>query len=141
MVELSEARGPCAASTVATIVYDGDCGFCTWSATLLRRLVPALPRLVDGTNGDLSGLELDRDDTQRSAWLIVRDRDGLHHFSGADVLGEVLRRQPTPAHRVVGHLLGVPVVAAVAQEAYHLIARNRHRLPGGTTSCELPRAA
>jgi predicted DCC family thiol-disulfide oxidoreductase YuxK len=42
--------------------------------------------------------------------------------------------------RPLGWLLTIWPVSSIAGAAYLLVARNRHRLPGGTAACVLPRA-
>ena len=44
------------------------------------------------------------------------------------------------AWRPLGRLLGLAPVRAAAWPVYRWIARNRHRLPGGTAACSLPQA-
>lgn len=119
-------------------MFDGDCAFCQRVLRLAERTVPSLPPVVDGMRGDLQPLGLDRDDATRSVWLVMRDGDRVVHFEGADAVGEVLRRQPSAAHRFAGHLLGIPPIATAAQAGYRVIAANRHRLPGGAAACDVP---
>ena len=38
---------------------------------------------------------------------------------------------------LVGHILLWPVISGIAFVAYGLVAKNRHRLPGGTPACSL----
>ncbi|TBL38587.1 DUF393 domain-containing protein, partial [Verrucosispora sp. SN26_14.1] len=40
--------------------------------------------------------------------------------------------------RIAGAGLRFPPVRAVAWPAYRWVARNRHRMPGGTAACSLP---
>lgn len=42
--------------------------------------------------------------------------------------------------RPIGQILGVSPLLWLADPLYRLIARNRHRLPGGTATCSLPQA-
>jgi predicted DCC family thiol-disulfide oxidoreductase YuxK len=42
--------------------------------------------------------------------------------------------------RPLGRALDLPPVRAAAWPVYRLVARNRHRLPGGTPACSLPQA-
>jgi predicted DCC family thiol-disulfide oxidoreductase YuxK len=39
--------------------------------------------------------------------------------------------------RIAGRVLLLPGVSWIAARAYRSIARNRHRLPGGTPACQL----
>jgi predicted DCC family thiol-disulfide oxidoreductase YuxK len=38
---------------------------------------------------------------------------------------------------LVGHILLWPVISGIAFMVYALVAKNRHRLPGGTPACSL----
>lgn len=105
--------------------------------SLAERTIPAFPPAVDGRRADLHSLALDRDDAERSAWLVMPTPDGVRHYEGADALGELLRHQPSPGHRFAGHLLSLAPIAVAAQASYRVIARNRHRLPGGTAACAI----
>jgi predicted DCC family thiol-disulfide oxidoreductase YuxK len=40
--------------------------------------------------------------------------------------------------RLIGRLVLVPGVIRVARVAYRWIARNRHRMPGGSAACAVP---
>jgi predicted DCC family thiol-disulfide oxidoreductase YuxK len=44
-------------------------------------------------------------------------------------------RHGNPALRPLGSILDAAPLAPIASAGYDLVARNRHRLPGGTPSC------
>ena len=46
---------------------------------------------------------------------------------------------PARRHAIAGHLLATPPFSVVAALGYNVIAKYRHRLPGGTPACALPR--
>lgn len=119
---------------VPLMLYDGDCGFCTRSALASRgpwfrarvavRPFQRVDLVVHNLTVDKCG-----------ETLHVVDNDGGIHV-GSDAVAVVLResRLPWPA---VGAFLRLPGVRWVAQRAYAVVARNRHKLPGGTAACEL----
>ena len=39
--------------------------------------------------------------------------------------------------RVAGYLLRIPGINHLAKRVYYWIAKNRHRLPGGTPECSM----
>lgn len=41
--------------------------------------------------------------------------------------------------RLVGRVLLLPPIRFLARRLYRVVARHRHRLPGGSSACELPR--
>lgn len=115
------------------LVYDGDCGFCQATLDRMRASSLVLPPVVDGRRGDIASLGLSAEDVNRASWVITPQ--GRHE--GADGFSVFLRRQPRPGWRLAGHLLALPGVRQLARIGYRLIARSRHRLPGGTAQCAI----
>ena len=121
-------------SAGAKFVYDADCGFCTRFATWVARHVDGRVDVVAGQRlADPAAVGLSLDDIRASSWFITPDGVRLGHDAG--VAAALVAAGG--AWRVVGRLLRNPLVAAVARPAYALIARNRHRMPGGSPSCRL----
>lgn len=119
------------------LVYDGDCGFCTRSARWVARRLPAgSPATVAPWQSlDLRSLGLTPVDVASAAWWI--DADGgkrRGHLAMAAALGRIGGRWA-----VVGRLLATPPVSWLARPVYALVARYRHRMPGSTDACRLPR--
>jgi predicted DCC family thiol-disulfide oxidoreductase YuxK len=106
------------------VLYDEDCGFCRWSADLLRRwdrrgLVQFAPLASDEATGLLAGLDRE---TRFASWHVVTG-DGSVYSAGAAV-PELLLRLP-----------GGSAPAALARRmpratdrAYRIVAANRDRL-------------
>ena len=116
-------------------MFDGDCAFCTtWVGRLERRL-PEFPEAQPWQWLDLDELGLTRHDVTHYAWYLADGRRLRGHaaFSG------LLRAQRSVGWRFLGHLLVTPPFSWVAAVGYSFIARFRHRLPGGTPACALPR--
>jgi predicted DCC family thiol-disulfide oxidoreductase YuxK len=123
--------------TDALLVFDGDCAFCT---TWVRRLERVLQRFPDAQPWqwlDLGELDLSQDDVTRYVWLIVGER----RFRGHAAFAALLRMQDRWSIRFVGRLLVAAPFSWAAALGYSLIARFRHRLPGGTAACAMPRAS
>ena len=118
------------------LIYDGDCGFCTtvvrWVEARLRTPVAIVPWQQVADLGELGLTE--RDVTTAVWWVDVYGR----RFRGHEGMARALRlaRWPLP---LAGVLLTVPPVTWLGRAGYWLIARNRHRLPGATAACALPR--
>ncbi len=115
------------------VLFDGDCGFCTRAVGFMTgRTVRA----------DVSAEPLQRVDLPSLGLAVDKCLETLHVvdesavFTGSDAIARILRagRPPWP---LVGRLLTLPGVRQVAGAAYDLLARNRHRLPGGSTTCGL----
>lgn len=123
------------------LVYDGDCGFCSWILDRGREVLPVLPEIRDGRRAAIDDLYLESTDVDDACW-VVREEDGiLRQYRGADAVFEVLRRQPAFGWRFIGNLAAVPGIATSTRVAYEVVKRNRERLPGATEACALPTAA
>ncbi len=118
------------------LIFDGDCGFCTWTARWARRRLPRTAAVRPWQRvPDLSIYGLTSADTAATAYWI--DADGRAH-AGALAVAETFRAIGG-VWSVVGILIRLPVIRAVAEDAYGVVARNRHRLPGSTPACRLDR--
>jgi predicted DCC family thiol-disulfide oxidoreductase YuxK len=117
----------------ATLVYDGDCAFCTSSVRWVPRLRLRVDEIVAWQFADLASFGLTEKECDESAWLVVGDR----RWSGATAAGRLLLRSPW-YWRPFGVLLLTPPFSWIAKAAYRWIARNRDRMPGGTAACALP---
>ena len=118
----------------ATLVYDGDCAFCTRSVAAIARLRLAEPRVVAFQHADLPALGLTTAQCEHELqWVAPGGRaDG-----GAQAVARLLLASGPP-WTLVGAVLRVPPFRWVAAGLYRLVADNRHRLPGGTPACALP---
>jgi predicted DCC family thiol-disulfide oxidoreductase YuxK len=120
----------------STFVYDGDCEFCTVCAEFIDRRIPTTARVVPWQFADLDALGLTVAQCEEAVqWVGVNGA----RAAGPDAIAQLLGRSG-PGWRGVAAVLRLPVVRVVAWPAYRLVARNRHRLPGGTAACSLPRA-
>ena len=115
------------------LVFDGDCGFCTTSANWLAHggRVDTVPwQFLDLAAVGLTGAQV-----SSSVWWLVDDRP-VEHSSRA--IGRALLLRGTP-WSWAGRLLLVPAMRPLADAVYRVVARYRHRLPGGTPACRMPR--
>jgi predicted DCC family thiol-disulfide oxidoreductase YuxK len=112
------------------LVFDGDCAFCTSCARLLKRIGPEA-EIVAWQVADLDELGITAAQAAEAVRWVGADgtvRSGHEAFAAA--LGTA-----GPVWRTFGRTLGLPGVSPLAAASYRLVARNRHRLPGGTPSC------
>jgi predicted DCC family thiol-disulfide oxidoreductase YuxK len=118
------------------LVFDGDCAFCTSCARLLERIGPEAA-IVAWQVADLDELGI----TEAQAAEAVRwvEADGTVR-SGHEALAAALSEAGLP-WRIVGRAILLPGVSRLAAAGYRLVARNRHRLPGGTPACATERRA
>jgi predicted DCC family thiol-disulfide oxidoreductase YuxK len=121
-------------------LYDGDCGFCTRCAQFLRRHVRTPVRIAAWQGVDLAPLGV----TAAECAQAVQYVSARHVSAGPVAIADLLRTavgRTGPVWRLLGWVLARRVVAALAWPVYRWVARHRHRFPGGTVACELPRPA
>lgn len=118
------------------LVYDGDCAFCSSSVRFIERRIRRHPRLEPWQRLDLASLGLTREQCEEAVqWIGADGRTA----SGHEAIGRLLV-QAGGAWGWGGRFILAPGVRSVARVVYSWVARNRHRLPGGTPECGLPSA-
>ena len=122
-----------------TLVFDGDCAFCSSSVRWATRWCRPAVRFVPWQSIDLAAHGLTEEAVTTSVqWL--RPRTSAKPIpSGAAAVARTLLRSRWP-FRPLGVLLLVPPFSWLGAGAYRLIANNRYRLPGGTPACAVPKA-
>ncbi|MFG2094195.1 thiol-disulfide oxidoreductase DCC family protein [Streptomyces sp. NPDC048612] len=118
------------------LVYDGDCAFCTSSVRFAQRWLRPRCAATPWQFADLAELGVSRRRAEHEV-LWVTPAGAVH--GGAQAVAKLLLSAPC-GWPVVGALLTLPPVRWIAHGVYRLIARNRHRMPGGTAACALPSA-
>ena len=119
----------------ALLVYDGDCAFCTTWVERLKNVLAVFPEAQPWQWLDLNEVGLTNGDVTTAAWFL----SGKQRHRGHAAFATLLRMQPAFGWRFFGNLLLTPPFSWAARVGYFLIARYRHRLPGGTPACALPR--
>lgn len=122
-------------SKAPLLIFDGDCAFCTSAVNRLKALLPVFPEMSPWQWLELDGYGLTRDDVTNYAWVVTSGHQYAGHLAGS----ALLRMQPSFGWRFLGHLIATPPVSWVAALVYRWVANNRHRLPGGTPACAMPR--
>ncbi|MEU7102379.1 DUF393 domain-containing protein [Streptomyces longwoodensis] len=122
--------------TQPVLVFDGDCGFCTTSVGLVRRLLRPRCEVVAWQHADLASLGVTAGRARYEAlWVTPTGRV----YGGAQAVAKILL-SARGAWPVLGALLTLPPVRWAAHGVYRLVAENRGRLPGGTPACAVPAA-
>lgn len=122
------------------LIFDGDCAFCTssasWLAQLLRRKDGPNAELVAWQFLDLAVLGTSRQRAQQEALWVATDGT---ISGGAEAFGAWLRFRGG-LYGLAGYAMSLPGIRQLAAAVYRLIAKNRHRMPGGSPACALPPA-
>ncbi len=122
---------------MAVFLYDGDCGFCSSCARFLLRYVATPAAIVAWQRADLSALGVTREQCMAAVQWI----DDGRIEAGPAAIAALLRTATGrlgPLWRAAGRILGVRLAVVAAWPVYRLVARYRHRLPGGTAACAIP---
>lgn len=120
-----------------TLLYDGECGFCS---TCVRWLIArqsdrstlCFMSSSDVTNEGLGELSLTRRDVDRYLWWI----GPTGNDRGATAIARALLGTGG-VWRWWGTLLLTPPISFLAPWAYRMVARYRYRLPGATPNCRV----
>lgn len=117
-----------------TFLFDGDCAFCTMCARFVERWVPTPAKVIPWQFADLAETGVSR---QAAIDAVQWVAPGEPVQAGPAAIAALLRSS-NAFWRPFGWLLGLKPVKALAWPVYRWVARNRHRLPGGTAACALP---
>ena len=125
------------AATEATplLIFDGDCAFCTRCVRFIERRIRRHPRIQSWQRSDLAELGLTQEQCETAVQLIEGNRLTSAHVAVARVL--IYGRR---GWAVLGYLLLAPGIKQIAGVVYRWVAKNRDRMPGGTTECALPQS-
>lgn len=108
-----------------TIVFDGDCGFCTRSALRLERMGRGRLAVVPWQWADLPALGL----TAAQCAQAVQFVGPGGRAGGAPAIAAALRCCPQP-WAALGAVVDARALRPLAARVYRFVADNRHRLPG-----------
>lgn len=134
----ARSLGDVAAPTLPLLVFDGDCAFCSSSVRFAQRWIRRMPPVVPYQQADLAVLGLTAAECETAVQYVARD----HRVYAAEDGVSALLLAAGKGWWLLGALMRVPGIHWLSGVAYRWVARNRHRLPGGTTACavRLPEA-
>ena len=115
--------------TRPTFVFDGDCAFCSSCARFIERRIRPAVDVVAWQFADLDALGVTEDEVSGAVYFVGPGRTSAGPAAIADML-----RTAGPVWRVSGAILAVRPITTLAWPVYRWIARNRHRMPGGTAA-------
>lgn len=120
---------------VPVLLFDGDCAFCTSSVRWAQRAIRHMPRAEPYQFADLAALGLSAEECAAAVQYVALDG----HVHAAHDAVSALLLGAGGGWWVLGALMRVPGVHWLSGVIYRTVACNRHRLPGGTAACALPR--
>jgi len=105
--------------TRSTLIYDGNCFFCTkcaeWFSTRSEGEIRASQSFTDE---ELASLSLSRNDVDAQVWWV----EGPERFGGADGVGRALL---TSKYSLVGRVLLWRAVLPVSRKVYAFVSSHR----------------
>jgi len=101
----------------------------------IERRIRRHPRIQPWQRSDLADLGLTQEQCETAVQLIEGNRLTSAHVAVARVL--IYGKW---GWAVLGYLLLVPGIKQIAGVVYRWVAKNRDRMPGGTTECALPQS-
>lgn len=120
-------------------LYDGDCAFCSSCARFIKRWIRAGFPVTAWQFADLPELGVTEEQVSEAVSLVRPEHAPTF---GPVAIAALLRAAHGPLGwllwRPAGLVLSLPPVRASAWPVYRWVARNRHRMPGGTAACALP---
>lgn len=117
--------------TSALFLYDGECGFCTRSADVLReRVAPRGVGVVPYQRADLARYGVTAAQCRAAAALVALDERGdpLPPLFGARAIARALRRGGG-CWPVAGRALDAPGLRGAAAAVYRWVADHRSAIP------------
>ena len=118
-----------------TLIFDGDCGFCTTVAnrTVAKSVEPLRAEAWQLT--DLAQYGLTAEMAEKRVYLFHEDR----LYGGHEAVAIALTLRNRWYYSLLASFMLVPPFSLFAIVGYRIVARYRHKLPGGTPACKLPR--
>ncbi len=123
------------AAKIPVLIFDGDCAFCSSSARVLKKLTKSLIAIEPYQFLNLSGYGLTEELTSKAVYYV-----STKTFLANRAIAQCLIDSKT-VWALAGYLMNFPVVSSIAERVYYWVAKNRHRLPGGTPECSIRNGA
>lgn len=113
------------------MIFDGDCAFCSSSARLLKKMTKSRIAIEPYQFLNLQEFGLSEELTSKAVYY-VSDQNYVANKAIARALID-----SKTSWSILGHLMNLPLIRSIAGWVYYWVARNRHRLPGGTPECSI----
>ncbi len=116
------------------LIFDGDCGFCTSTSKYIAKRSKVPIEIIPWQYVDFINLPITKEDCADQVYLLV---DGKP-FGGHEGFAMILRVQPNAFIRFIGSVAMSKALRWFSKPTYRLVAKYRHKLPGGTPACKMP---
>ena len=117
--------------TANVLIFDGDCGFCTSAANFVVARSSVQVEAVAWQLTEVSQYGLTEAQTAARVYFVT----GGEAFGGHFAFAQILWAQRNWPLKSIGWFMTVPPFCWFGAVGYALVARFRHRLPGGTPAC------
>lgn len=121
--------------TMMTLIFDGDCAFCTKWAVWSKNIAPI--RIVPWQWSEEYLAEKGIALATARRYVLLVSETSHRVYLGHKAVGKVLKSSRFRRHRLLGNILGWKILGPLMRLGYLLVARNRHLLPGGTPMCRM----
>lgn len=128
-----------AAAERPVFLYDGDCSFCSSCAEFIHKRISTTAEVVPWQHADLVALGVTQEQAEAATLWVVGAGERSEVFAGPEGIARLLIDAGS-YWKALGRVLDLPPVRWLAWPAYRVLARYRHRMPGGTPACALPQA-
>ena len=117
------------------LIFDGDCGFCTTTANWIEKSSLTPVEIQPYQWAKLANFGLTEQEAAAKVQLVV----GSKVFAGHHCMAKLLLIQPNALLKLLGAVMVMPGIDPISAKVYDWVAANRHKLPGGTPACKMPR--
>ena len=117
------------------LIFDGDCGFCTTTANYIAKRSNNSIEIKPWQYVDFTNLPVTSAQCADQVYFLI---DGVP-YGGHEAFAMILKSQRNVLLKAFGSILMLKALRFITKPAYRLTAKYRHKLPGGTPACRLPR--
>jgi predicted DCC family thiol-disulfide oxidoreductase YuxK len=118
--------------TKATLIFDGDCSFCSSSARVLEKITRKKVNVTPYQRVDLTQFGLTNAECEQAVQFVSSSKKSSGHLAIADAL--IASRN---LWSIAGLIMKLPVITSAGFLIYGWVSNNRHKLPGGTPACQI----
>lgn len=117
------------------LIFDGDCGFCTTTSNYIAKRSKNSIEISPWQFTDFTNLPVTAEQCADQVYFLV---EGVP-YGGHEAFAMLLKTQKNFLLKAAGSVLMWKALRFITKPAYRLTAKYRHKLPGGTPACKLPR--